>query len=137
MRESSTSTYPAGVAVQKVDFGSVESLTPALAGQDAVVSTIATLGVGSQGPLVDAAFNAGVKRFIPSEFGINTRTLGDLAIGKILGGKIAVVNKLQELSEKKPEFSWTGVTNGLFFEFVSRAPALSEKGGHDGVGRAG
>lgn len=58
-RENSTSALPAGVVAKEVDYTSVETLRLALQGEDAVVSTIATVAVGGQRPLVDAAVAAG------------------------------------------------------------------------------
>ncbi|KAF2993166.1 hypothetical protein E8E13_000396 [Curvularia kusanoi] len=69
----STSSFPPGTDVVKVDFSSVESLTAALNGQDAVISAAGNEGLPGQKLLIDAAIAAGVKRFLPSEYG------GDLA----------------------------------------------------------
>jgi NmrA-like family len=74
--------------------------------------------VSGQKVAVDAAIAAGVKRFIPSEFGINTRKVRDLSIGKILAGKIGVVDYLQEKAKENEGFTWTGITTGLFFDWV-------------------
>lgn len=104
--------------MKKVDYQSVESLTSALEGQDAVVSAIATVAVGSQKILVDAAVAAKVKRFISSEFGVNTRTVGDSAIGRILQGKVKVLDYIIEKSRENPWFTWNGVSSGLFFDWV-------------------
>lgn len=117
-RPDSAATFPPDVTVEKVDYGSVESLKAALQGQDAVVSSIATVAIGSQNPLIDAAVQAGVKRFIPSEFGINTRIVEGTAIGKILQGKIKTVDYLDDKSKVNPGFTWTGVSTGLFFDWV-------------------
>ncbi|AEO59818.1 hypothetical protein MYCTH_2308372 [Thermothelomyces thermophilus ATCC 42464] len=109
---------PAGVAaVKSVDYGSLDDLTAAFQGQDAVVSTVATAAVGGQRLAVDAAVAAGVKRFIPSEFGINTRKVRDTPIGKILAGKIAIVDYLEQVAAKGSGLTWTGVSTGLFFEW--------------------
>ncbi|KAI1459812.1 NAD(P)-binding protein [Annulohypoxylon moriforme] len=123
-REDSTATFPENVTVKKVDYQSVESLTSSLEGQDAVVSTIATVAVSSQKALVDAAVAAKVKRFISSEFGINTRTVGDAAIGKILQGKVQVLDYIIEKSEENPWFTWNGVSSGLFFDWGLRVGSL-------------
>ncbi|KAH8881729.1 NAD(P)-binding protein [Thozetella sp. PMI_491] len=123
-RESSNSTFPAGVTVKKADYDSIESVQSAFAGQDAVVSVVGTLAIRSQTILADAALAAGVKRFIPSEFGINTRKLEGLAIGKILVGKTAFVDYLDELAKKNPSFSWTGVSTGFFFDYGIKAGIL-------------
>ncbi|KAI1800347.1 NAD(P)-binding protein [Daldinia bambusicola] len=116
-REQSTATFPSEVTVKKVDYQSVESLTAALQGQDAVVSTIATAAVGGQIPLVDAAIAAKVKRFIPSEFGINTRIVEGTSIGKILQGKVKTLEYLIAKSQENPWFSWTGVSSGVFLDW--------------------
>ncbi|RYC64773.1 hypothetical protein CHU98_g1463 [Xylaria longipes] len=116
-REGSTSTFPARVASKAVDYASVESLTSALQGQDALVSTIATVAVAGQWPLVDAAVAAGLRRIIPSEFGINTRFLGKEPIGTILQGKIQTLNYIHEKSKQDPSFTWTGISTGLFFDW--------------------
>src|ERR1700726_2267026 len=70
-RSGSKSSLPAAMDVVEVDFTSLDSLKSALAGQDAVVSAVGMRGLESQLLLVDAAASAGVKRFIPSEFGSN------------------------------------------------------------------
>ncbi|KAH8165215.1 hypothetical protein CIB48_g3025 [Xylaria polymorpha] len=116
-RENSTSALPAGVVAKEVDYTSVETLRLALQGEDAVVSTIATVAVGGQRPLVDAAVAAGVKRIIPSEFGINTRFLGKEPIGNILQGKVQTLNYIHEKSKQSPSFTWTGISTGLFFDW--------------------
>lgn len=118
-RESSTSSLPTGVAVRKADFSSLESLVSAFEGHDAVVAAVATsVALGSQNILADAALAAGVKRFIPSEFGTNTRNLGGEVLGTMLQGKTDAVNYLMKLSEKNPAFTWTGVGTSLFFDWV-------------------
>jgi NmrA-like family len=118
-RESSNATFPDGVAVKKVDYSSLESLQSALLGQDAVVSVIGTFAIATQMLLVDAAQSSSVKRFIPSEFGINTRTLGDQKIGTMLAGKMKVVDYLQQKAREDPAFSWSAITTGMFFDAVS------------------
>ncbi|KAI1184070.1 hypothetical protein F5B17DRAFT_413509 [Nemania serpens] len=116
-REGSAPTVPDGVALKVVDYTSVESLTTALEGQDALVSVIGTVAVGGQRPLVDAAVAAGVRRFIPSEFGINTRILGKEPIGTIVQGKIQTLNYAHEKSKQNPSFTWTAISTGLFFDW--------------------
>ncbi|KAI0106802.1 NAD(P)-binding protein [Daldinia grandis] len=116
-REESTATFPPGVTVKKVNYQSVEGLTAALQGQDAVVSTIATVAVGGQIPLVDAAIAAKVKRFIPSEFGINTRIVEGTPIGNILQGKVKTLDYIISKSQEHPWFTWTGVSSGIFFDW--------------------
>ncbi|KAK3689554.1 hypothetical protein B0T22DRAFT_408622 [Podospora appendiculata] len=122
---NSTPKYPDGLNIVNVDYSSFDSLKSAFAGQDAVVSVIGSLGIASQTVAVDAAVAAGVKRFIPSEFGINTRKVArDSPIAKIIGGKIAVVDYLQEKASANPSFTWTGISTGIFFDWALRAGAL-------------
>ncbi|KAI1137316.1 NAD(P)-binding protein [Hypoxylon sp. FL0543] len=119
-REDSTATFPPNVSSKKVNYQSVESLTSALEGQDAVVSTIATVAIAGQTPLVDAAIAAKVKRFIPSEFGINTRIVSNTAIGNILQGKTKTLDYIIEKSKENPSFTWTGISTGIFFDWGLR-----------------
>lgn len=96
----------------------MDDVAKAFLGQDAVVSTIATSAVGGQDVFADAAIVAGVKRYIPSEFGINTRKLQGEVLGKMLKSKIAHVDYLIEKAKSYPSFTWTGLATGLFFDWV-------------------
>lgn len=58
-----------------------------------------------------------VRRFIPSEFGINTRQTPGTPIGKILDGKTKLVDLLDSKSKEKPSLTWTGISNGHFFDW--------------------
>ncbi|KAK4154229.1 hypothetical protein C8A00DRAFT_32984 [Chaetomidium leptoderma] len=127
-REGSTTTnstaaaaaahkFPDAVTVKSVDYGSFDALKAAFANQDAVVSVVGTAAIGAQQVAIDAAVAAGVKRFIPSEFGIHTRKVRGTPIGKILAGKIAVVDSLQAIVKETEGFSWTGLSTGLFFDW--------------------
>ena len=58
-RLESKATFSSEVKVQRTDYDSASSLEKALAGQDAVVSTVARAGVRGQTVLVDAAIAAG------------------------------------------------------------------------------
>ena len=53
---------------------STASLIKAFKGLDAVISAIATFSTQEQIKIVDAAIEAGVRRFIPSEYGIDLST---------------------------------------------------------------
>ncbi|KAJ0107955.1 hypothetical protein N8I77_009934 [Diaporthe amygdali] len=117
-RSNKQDDLPKGAVVKTVDYDSLESLKTALAGQDAVVSTIASPAVGPQQQnVLEAAYASGVKRFIPSEFGINTRKLQGLKIAQILAGKTKLVDGLQQKADENKNFTWTGLSNGLFFHY--------------------
>lgn len=81
------------------------------------MSVIASAAVKEQQKIIDAAVEAGVKRFIPSEYGINTQNL-EGGIGKILSGKTASQKILKKAAAENAEFSWTGLSTSMFFDWV-------------------
>lgn len=110
---------PKGVTVKTVNYDDDDSIKTALTGQDAIVSTLGSAALGpQQQKLADVAFAVGVKRFIPSEFGINTRQLQGQKIGQIVGGKTKLVDDLIKKAEQNSNFTWTGVSNGMFFDYL-------------------
>lgn len=58
-----------GVTIKQVDATLTEELVPALVGTDYLVSCVPLYATESQYPLIFAAKDAGVERFVPSEFG--------------------------------------------------------------------
>jgi uncharacterized protein YbjT (DUF2867 family) len=58
-----------GVTIKEVDVTIAEALVPALRGTDYLVSCVPIYATESQLPLIFAAREAGVERFVPSEFG--------------------------------------------------------------------
>jgi uncharacterized protein YbjT (DUF2867 family) len=115
-RASSTSTFLDSVQVKTADFSSVESLTTALKGQDAVVSTVGTPGVAGQSIIIEATVAAGVKRFLPSDYGLdlaNSKT-GALPVYR---AKTAIHQKLREATAANPSFTYTMVCNGVFLDW--------------------
>jgi len=121
-RISSTATFPEGVNVIKTDY-SHESLVNALRGQEAVVSTISTYSLEQQISIVDAAIEAGVRRFLPSEFGVDTssRALGE-------GGLPPALTKTETAAYLKSKeytgMTWTCVIVGAFFDWSFAFPGI-------------
>ncbi|KAL6803181.1 hypothetical protein GGI42DRAFT_21788 [Trichoderma sp. SZMC 28013] len=115
-RNNSKSTFPDNVKVVDADFESVDSLTQALAGQDAVVSTVGTEGLAEeQKKLVDAAVAAGVQRFVPSEYGCDLAN--DLAAKlPVFAPKIGVARYLEEKAKTTP-LTYTFAYSGPFFDW--------------------
>ncbi len=106
--------------MRKAEIASLESLTKAFAGQDAVVSTVAVpVALSGQDVITDAAVAAGVKRFIPSEFGHSTLEVPDPALRSILSGKTAAISYIVKKSKENPSFTWTGLATSLFLDWVS------------------
>lgn len=115
-RQSTTATFPASVKVVTADLSSVDSVAAAFRDQDAVVSTVGTSGLAGQSILVKAAVAAGVKRFLPSDFGCNldnpkTRLL------PVFGHKILIHKQLREAAAAKPDFTYTMVCTNAFLDW--------------------
>ncbi|KAH7099443.1 NAD(P)-binding protein [Auriculariales sp. MPI-PUGE-AT-0066] len=89
-RPDSNSKLPPGAEARQVDYSSEASLLKALEGIEAVVSVLAGAGFAVQTPLADAAKKAGVKLFVPSEFGLRTSELSD---NSVAGGKGLTIAK--------------------------------------------
>lgn len=113
-REGSNSTFPSDVNVLRANYDSFNSLKQAFQGQDAVISLVGGSALGDQNKLIDAAIAAGVKRFIPSEFGSNTPNPKTRAIVPIFNAKTETVDYLRS---KEDSISWTSVITGPFFDW--------------------
>ncbi|RDW72892.1 NmrA-like family protein [Coleophoma cylindrospora] len=123
-RHSSTNTFPSAVQVRKVDYNSESSLIEDLRGQDAVVSVLGSAGLASQKTVVDAAVKAGVQRFIPSEFGVDTQALEGSPLATLLKDKTDTTEYLKNVSSQHTGFSWTGIATNLFFDWGLRVGSL-------------
>lgn len=114
-RQGSSAKFDSNVKVVDVDYNSASELTAALKGQDALVSTVGTPFLQGQTRLVDAAIAAGVKRFLPSEFGSNldfpnTRSL------PVFAHKVEVQDYLIEKS-KTTDLTYSLVYNSAFLDW--------------------
>lgn len=114
-RPDSSSTYSTNVKVVETDFSDLESLKSAFQGQDAVVSVVGDASILGQKLMVDAAISAGVKRFLPSNFGSNMTNPNSRKL-PIFAFKIAVEDYLIEKS-KTTELTYTFVYNGGLTDF--------------------
>ncbi|CAG8956315.1 hypothetical protein HYFRA_00003695 [Hymenoscyphus fraxineus] len=115
-RENSKSTFPSSVKVVKADYTSLDSVTAAFKGQDAVVSTVGTEGLLGQSLFIDAAIAAGVKRFIPSEFGSNLANPLTAAL-PIFGYKIATRKHIEAKVAGGADITYTYIQNGPFLDW--------------------
>lgn len=113
-REGSSSTFPSGVKVIHANYDTPNSLKDAFKGQDVVISLVGSSVLGDQNKFIDAAIAAGVQRFVPSEFGSNTRDSRTRAIVPAFEAKYGTVNYLKS---KEREISWTSVITGAFFDW--------------------
>lgn len=115
----SPSNYPPGVQVKHLsDSFPIEELVPVLKNQDAVISTVYGGQVELQKRLADAAVRAGVKRFIPSDFGsCDSQSERAMQLAPIYVAKSQVRDHLEQLARQHPNFSWTSLVCGHFFDW--------------------
>ncbi|KAI0344661.1 NAD-P-binding protein [Trametopsis cervina] len=110
------STHPLssqGVPILPISYDSPSSLDHTLTDIDVLISTVATSGLPHQPALAQAAARAGVKLFVPSEFGMPT----DADVPGVLGGKYRLKQELRTLGVPYTAF-WTG----LFTDFIFSLP---------------
>ena len=127
-RQSSKSTFPSDVKVITVPDDYPEAdLVEAFKGQDAVVSTISTFSAEVQRRFADAAVKAGVKRFIPAEFGSDTEPAGVAEmIPSIWGAKGETLEYIKKRAAES-SMTWTAIGCGGFFDWM-----FTFTGGHFG-----
>ncbi|KAF2791412.1 isoflavone reductase family protein-like protein CipA [Melanomma pulvis-pyrius CBS 109.77] len=113
-REGSKSTFPDGVKVARADYESVDSLKTAFQGADAVISLVGSSALGDQNKLIDAAIAAGVKRFLPSEYGSDTTNDKLNTLIPVFAPKVGAVDYLKS---KESEISWSSIISGAFFDW--------------------
>ena len=116
-RSDSKSTFPSGVKVANVDYNSVGDLTSALKDHDALVCTLsAAVGLEQQYNLVEAAFAAGVKRILPSEFGCD-QSKPPASQLPVFADKIKVRDRIVEKTQASDTTSYTFVFNNVFLDW--------------------
>lgn len=115
-RPESDKTYAADIKVVKSDY-SEASLVDAFKGQDAVVSALGSAGLAEEIKIIDAAVKAGVKRYLPSEYGSNTKNTKALSLIPMFGVKIQVKEHLK--AQESKGLTWTAIATGPFFDWVS------------------
>ncbi|KAJ3531398.1 hypothetical protein NM208_g8893 [Fusarium decemcellulare] len=119
---SKVKDLPAGVKTAQVDYSSEDSVVEALRGQDVAVATFGSEAIITQDKIIDAAIKAGVKRYIPADWGSVTTD----PKAKTLPFNYPVV-KIQDYLKKKAEegaLEWTIFSVGAFLEYVLNLPFL-------------
>ncbi|EJD37903.1 NAD(P)-binding protein [Auricularia subglabra TFB-10046 SS5] len=112
-----SSNTPEGIPSKVVDYSNVDALAEALKGVHVVVSTVSGGGFKTQPILADAAKKAGVKLFVPSEFGARPRNVPD---DNILGYKETFLRHLKSLG-----LPYTIYDTGLFADIpLSVIPSI-------------
>ncbi|ATY60369.1 isoflavone reductase family [Cordyceps militaris] len=114
-RKSSKSTFPTQYNIFQVDDDyPLGQLVEAFRGQDALVSTLPGRPYSVHLRMIDAAVQAGVKRFIPTEYGNNT-CVAAAELVSLYGDKAKVVEYLR--SKESTGLSWTAIHTGQFFDW--------------------
>ena len=115
-RNNSKATFPSHIKVHKVDESYPEAaLVAAFKGQDAIVSAVGYAALQQQTKLIDAAVKAGVKRFLPAEFGSNTTPATCEAVPILMQNKVDIVNYLK--TKEASGLTWTALCTGPFFDW--------------------
>ncbi|KAK4702281.1 hypothetical protein P7C70_g3945, partial [Phenoliferia sp. Uapishka_3] len=117
------------IRVKQVDYTHPTSLIPALKGIQVVISTLSGSGFAAQTQLSDSAKHAGVKLFVPSEFGLVTEGTTDehLAFKESLARHLTAIG-LPSLRVFTGPFSDTLFTPYCGFDFPNGRASWVGKG---------
>lgn len=115
-RASSTKTVlPPSVRVITIpDDYPHGSLVAAFANQDAVINCVTTLAVRTQLRIISAAAEAGVRRFVPSEYGLNNNNPVARALCPVFREKGEVQDHLRTLEHR---MEWMSVACGMWLKW--------------------
>ena len=119
-RASSKGKLPADVKSVSIadDFPQAE-LERAFAGQDVVVNAGSGAAVTDQKRIIDAAVAAGVRRYLPSEFGSDTSDPKVAALAPVWVEKEHVTDYLKtKEGAGAGKLTWTAVATGPFLDLV-------------------
>ena len=117
-RAGSRSTYPRNAKIITIpNKPTHEDYVLALRGQDAVVSGLGFEGKPTEKALIDAAIEAGVKRFLPSEYGVDNTNPAASGLSPVFKRKADVIEYLK--SKEGSGLSWTAVPTGMWLEWYA------------------
>ena len=92
-----------------------DDLVEALRNQDVVISTVGLSAQAQQYKLIDAAVDAGIKRFNPSEWGMDNADINNLELCPVFKGKGETTKYLK--SKESATFSWTAVATSIWLDW--------------------
>ncbi|RDW67246.1 aromatic alcohol reductase [Aspergillus mulundensis] len=108
-----------GAKTLTVDATYPESdLVAAFKGQDAIVNAITSFSVSQQRKFIDAAVAAGVKRYVPSEYGLDNNDARARGLSPVFKEKGQVQDYLR--SKEDSGLSWTAVACGMWIGWSLR-----------------
>jgi hypothetical protein len=115
-RASSKTTFPPNVKVIRLpDNPSEADYVSAFQGLDAIVSAVGWPAKLEEKTLIDAAVAAGVKRFIPSEYGLVNTYPAARQLNPVFSAKAATMEYLQ--TKENEGLSWTSIPTGLWLDW--------------------
>ena len=115
---TSPNTVNSVAPVVYANLNNKEELVNALRGQDAVVVCIARGGaIQAQITIIDAAVEAGLKLFVPSEFGADTLADSLMDAVPIMQAKRKIISYLRSVCERS-SLEWVGIGSGAFLDWV-------------------
>lgn len=105
-----------GIETTPVNYDDADALVAALKGVDAVISLVGHEAWRSQTKVIDAAIAAGVRRFLPSEYGADTTVPASQEIQLIASfGKLDVERYLEA---REDVIEHTYVYTGIFWDWA-------------------
>lgn len=130
-RQDSSQLFDSRARVEKVNYESFESLKNALTGQEVVINTLNVGAVPRAVHLriIDAAVAAGVKRFIPSEYGCDT-TNPQVAKLPVFADKISVQEHLK-IASQSSGLSYSLLSTGAFLDWVIQREFIIDLSGSE------
>jgi putative NADH-flavin reductase len=134
-RQGSSSKIPEAIrgkiTQREVDYTSASSLKEALTGIDVIISTLGwNQQFEIQKALIDAGAAVGVKRFIPSEFGNDTRNPRVREFPAFFAEKTQTQEYLFEKVKENPELSYTFVYTNTFLDWQMKLGLLADFKNH-------
>lgn len=108
-------TFPSSVRVVTIpDDYPHDSLVAAFTDQDAVINCVTTLALGTQLRIISAAAEAGVRRYVPSEYGLNNNNPAARALCPVFREKGEVQDHLRTLEHR---MEWMTVASGMWIKW--------------------
>ncbi|KAL8689911.1 MAG: hypothetical protein Q9218_004530 [Villophora microphyllina] len=115
-RKTSSAKFPSEVKTHEIDDNyPADQLLAAFKGQDVVINLLPPVDVNQHNGIADKAAEAGIKRFIPTEFGSDTSHPKVVELVPMFGGKAAITDYLKK--KESSGMTWTAIVNGAFFDW--------------------
>ncbi|KAK2024937.1 NmrA-like family protein [Colletotrichum zoysiae] len=116
-RSSSKAKLPSHLrTITIADTYPTEELVQAFASQDVIVNCMTSLSVADQFRMIDAAITAGVRRYVPSEYGLNNMRPDAQALNVVFHDK----GKVQEYLRSKGDqgvLEWMSISCGMWMKW--------------------